>query len=232
VKAMILAAGRGQRLRPLTDEIPKPLIEVGEKPLIAWHLERLAAAGIQDVVINLGHLGEQIRTTLGDGRLFGVNITYSPEPPGALETGGGLLNALPLLGDEAFLVVNADVWTDLDFAVLPARLSADAHLVLVDNPAHHPEGDFALTGNQVTNAGKNRLTYSGIAVLGPGLFRGATPGRFSYVPLLRSAAERGRVTGQRHSGRWFDAGTAERLEALRIALDRWLWTGEDPNRPA
>lgn len=220
MKAMILAAGRGERLRPLTDETPKPLLEAGGKPLIAWHLDRLAASGIHDVVINLGHLGERIRDTLGRGEAYGVRIEYSPEPPGALETGGGILNAMPLLGGDPFLVVNADVWTDLDFSTLPARPRSDAHLVLVDNPAHHPEGDFALSGDRVCNAGGDLLTFSGIAVLAPGLFRGARPGRFSYVPLLRRAADRERVTGERHAGQWFDAGTPERLAALRRALDR------------
>lgn len=218
MKAMVLAAGRGERLRPLTDETPKPLIEAGGKPLIAWHLERLADAGVRDVVVNLGHLGERIRDVLGDGSAFGLRVAYSPEPPGALETGGGILNALPLLGEAPFLLVNGDCWTDLDFAALQLRPGDLAQLALVGNPDHNPDGDFALDGGRVRNTGATMLTYSGIALLDPGLFAPCRPGRFPLTPLLRNAADAGRVGGTHHTGAWFDVGTRDRLEALRAYL--------------
>lgn len=218
MRAMILAAGRGERLRPLTDSVPKPLIEAGDKPLVAWHLERLAAAGITNVVINLAHLGEKIEATLGDGSAFGVHIHYSREPDGALETGGGIRQALPLLGDEPFLLLNGDVWTDLDLRRLPRRIPGRAHLVLVPNPPGKPRGDFALQDNKVRNDVNAGLTYAGIAVLRPELVAGHPPGRFSLAPLLRCAAEAGEVTGQRFDGAWFDVGVPQRLEALREHL--------------
>lgn len=215
---MVLAAGRGERLRPLTDEVPKPLIEAGGRPLIAWHLEKLARAGFGEVVVNLGHRGERLREALGGGERFGLAIRYSSEPPGALETGGGILHALPLLGDEPFLLVNGDCWTDLAFAGLHLGEGDLARLVLVDNPAHNPAGDFALAGDRVRNTGKPGLTYSGIAVLHPALFEGCRPGRFPLAPLLRGAADRDRVSGTHHVGDWFDVGTAKRLAALREHL--------------
>lgn len=218
MKAMILAAGHGERLRPLTDRVPKPLIEAGGKPLIDWHLERLARAGIEEVVVNLAHLGGVLRDAVGDGSRFGLVIRYSDEPPGALETGGGILKALPLLGEKPFLLVNGDCWTDLDPATLPLPVKDLAHLVLVDNPAHNPSGDFALEAGRVRNTGRPMLTYSGIAVLHPGLFRDCRPGRFPLTPLLRQAADVGRAGGTHHEGAWFDAGTPERLEALRTHL--------------
>lgn len=218
MKAMILAAGRGERLRPLTDRLPKPLIEAGGKPLIVWHLERLARAGVAEVVINLAHLGGMVREAVGDGDRFGLAIHYSDEPPGALETGGGILAALPLLGDEPFLVVNGDCWTDLDPGTLSLSARDLAHLALVDNPAHNPSGDFALAAGRVRNTGSPMLTYAGVAVLHPDLFRDCRPGCFPLAPLLRQAADAGRAGGTHHAGTWFDVGTPERLEALRAYL--------------
>lgn len=215
MKAMILAAGRGERMRPLTDHTPKPLLRVAGKPLIVHHLEALRAAGFTDLVINTGHLGEQLPARLGDGRQWGVRIAWSPEPPDALETGGGIFNALPLLGAKPFLVVNSDIWTDYPFARLPATLTKLAHLVLVDNPPHHPEGDFALADSGgVTETGAPRLTFSGISVLRPELFNGCAPGRFPLGPLLRRAMAKGQVSGERHTGDWRDIGTPQRLAEL------------------
>jgi MurNAc alpha-1-phosphate uridylyltransferase len=213
MKAMILAAGRGERMRPLTDRVPKPLLEAGGKPLILHHIERLAAAGFRELVINHGHLGEQLTAALGDGARWGVSIQYSPEAP-ALETGGGIFRALPYLGPDPFLVINGDIWTDLDFA--RPRLAAGklAHLVLVDNPAHHPLGDFALAAGLVQVQGEPRLTFSGIGLYHPDLFRDCQPGAFPLAPLLRAVMARSRVTGEHHAGIWLDIGTPERLMAL------------------
>jgi len=218
MKAMILAAGRGQRLRPLTDTTPKPLLPVAGKSLLSYHLAALHAAGIHDIVINLGHLGDQIKTALGDGAHFGVHITYSLEPADALETGGGILQALPLLGPAPFIVVNGDIWSDYPFARLPSQPGGLAHLVLVDNPAQHPNGDFALAGARVVNEGAPRLTFSGISVLQPALFADCTPGRFPLAPLLRQAVATGQVSGEYYSGRWRDIGTPERLRQLDAEL--------------
>ena len=211
---MLLAAGRGERLRPLTDSVPKPLLEVRGKPLIIWHLEALARAGIREAVINLSWLGEQIRAALGAGERFGVAIRYSEEPPGALETGGGIFQALPLLGAEAFLVVNSDTWTAVDFTRLRLAPAALAHLVLVPNPEHHPRGDFTLAGSNVSEAGAARYTYSGIGLYRPELFAGCAPGRFPLLPLLRAAIAAGRLQGELYTGDWTDVGTAARLAAL------------------
>lgn len=210
--AMILAAGRGERLRPLTDRLPKPLIRVGGKPLIQHHIERLAAAGINDIVINLGWLGEQIRALLGSGASLGVSIDYSEEPPGALETAGGVVQALPLLGKEPFLLISADVLTDYPFNRL-AQTSpgAAAHLVLVDNPPHHSAGDFSLEDRCVVAGGKSRLTYSGIAVFDPALFADLSPGRRALRPVLERAIAEGRVVGEHYTGLWADIGTPQRL---------------------
>ena len=215
---MVLAAGRGERLRPLTDIHPKPLLQVGGKPLIVWHLERLAASGFQDVVINTGWLGEQIPLALGDGARWGLRIAYSPEPWPALETGGGLLNALPLLGREPFLLVNGDVFADVDFAGLQLPLGHLAQLVLVPNPPHHESGDFRLDGGEITEDRGEKLTYSGIGVLDPELFDGCTPGRFPLAPLLMQARAAGRLGGQKHGGYWLDVGSAERLAELDAHL--------------
>jgi MurNAc alpha-1-phosphate uridylyltransferase len=211
---MLLAAGRGERMRPLTDTLPKPLVEVGGRALIAWHLLALARAGIREVVINLSWLGAQLRAALGDGSSFGVSIRWSEEGPVPLETGGGIFRALPLLGPEPFLVVNADIWTDIDFGRLRLEPEAHAHLVLIPNPAHHPRGDFALEGDRVVNADSGRLTYSGVGVYQPEFFAGCTAGRFPLLPLLNRAITAGRVRGELHRGQWCDVGTAERLASL------------------
>jgi MurNAc alpha-1-phosphate uridylyltransferase len=213
MKAMILAAGRGNRMRPLTDRVPKPLLEAGGRPLIQYHIERLAAAGIRDIVINHAHLGGQIEATLGDGSRFGVRIRYSPEHT-ALETGGGIFNALPLLGPEPFLVINGDIWSDLEPAGLRLRETDLAHLVLVDNPPHHPSGDFALADGRVQADGDRRLTFSGVGVYSPALFADCCPGAFPLAPLLRAAMAEGRVGGEHHAGRWLDIGTPARLAEL------------------
>ncbi len=217
MKAMILAAGRGERMRPLTDRVPKPLLEAGGKPLIVHHIERLVAAGFRELVINLGHLGEQVTAALGDGARWGVQIRYSPEAP-ALETGGGIFRALPLLGPGPFLVINGDIWTDLDFAGLGLASGQLAHLILVDNPPHHLLGDFALADGRVQAQGEPRLTFSGIGLYHPELFRDCQPGAFPLAPLLRAAMARSRVTGAYHAGIWLDIGTPERLRALDADL--------------
>ncbi len=221
MKAMILAAGRGNRMRPLTDHRPKPLLEAGGRPLIHYHLERLAAAGIRDIVINHAHLGDQIETALGNGRAFGLSIRYSPEPT-ALETGGGIFKALPLLGAAPFMVINGDIWTDLDPATLGLGLDAGdlAHLVLVENPPHNPDGDFSLIAGRVQPDGGPRLTFSGIGVYSPSLFKDCRPGVFPLTPLLRQATADGRVGGRQHRGHWFDIGTPERLAELDRLLSR------------
>lgn len=218
MKTMLLAAGRGERMRPLTDHCPKPLLPVGGKPLIAWQLERLAAAGFTEIVINLSWLGEQIAAALGDGADYGVSICYSREPSPALETGGGIFNALPLLGPGPFLLVNGDVFTDVDLAAL--RLAPDdlGELVLVPNPAHNPRGDFCLAADRVVAQGGERLTYAGIALLRPELLRGAAAGRFPLLPWLNAARDAARLGGRRHTGRWLDVGTAARLAQLDADL--------------
>lgn len=211
---MLLAAGRGERMRPLTDQCPKPLLEVGGKPLIVWHLEALAAAGLRDVVINLSWLGAQIRAALGDGARHGVRLAYSEEGEPPLETGGGIQRALPLLGPGPFLLVNGDVFTDVDFRALQLPAGSLAHLVLVPNPDHHPRGDFHLQDGRITATAGERLTYAGIALVDPALLEGAGSGRFPLLPWLQRAREAGRLTGQRHDGYWLDVGTPARLEAL------------------
>ena len=218
---MVLAAGRGERMRPLTDECPKPLLDIAGTPLIGWHLRALAAAGLRQVVINLGWLGNEIRESLGGGERFGVALEYSEEGYPALETGGGIFRALPLLGDGPFLVVNGDVWTDLSFASLSCPADSLAHLVLVTNPEHNPDGDFGLEQGLVTSEIRgNRLTFSGIGLYRPGLFAGCQPGRFSLVPLLRRAMDAGRVTGEVYSGIWIDVGDPRRLAQVRAQADR------------
>ena len=220
MKAMILAAGRGERLRPLTDRVPKPLIEAGGKPLIGWHLERLAAAGCHEVVINVSHLGERIVERLGDGAAWGLRIAFSREPQ-ALETAGGMALARGLLGPDPFLVVNGDVYCEVDLARL-RRAAIDerlAHLVLVPNPPHHPDGDFTLDAGRIGNAAAPRYTYAGIAVIAPALFAGVAAGsKAQLAPLLRAAAERRLVSGELFEGTWLDVGTLERLSALEAYL--------------
>ena len=220
MKAMLLAAGRGERMRPLTDQTPTPLLPVAGRPLIAWHLQRLAGAGILDVVINLSWLGESIASALGDGAAYGVRIQYSREPWPALETGGGIRAALPLLGDEPFLLVNGDVYADLDFASLRLDGADLAQLVLVRNPEHHLRGDFCLNDGRIVAEGGERLTYSGIGVLHPQLLAALPPGRFPLLPSLLQALQAGRLGGQRHDGLWMDVGTPERLAQLDAALQR------------
>jgi len=220
MKAMILAAGKGERMRPLTLTTPKPLVRAGGVPLIEYHLKALAAAGFSEIVINHAWLGQQIEDYLGDGSRFGLSIRYSPEGE-PLETGGGIFRALPLLGDEAFVVVNGDIWTDYDFRALRQPLAGQAHLVLADNPAHHPGGDFSLVDAQVRDAqpGAETLTYSGIAVLHRSLFDGCVDGAFKLAPLLRKAMAAGQVSGEHLRGHWIDVGTHERLADVEALLE-------------
>lgn len=232
MKALVLAAGLGERMRPLTDTTPKPLLCVGGKPLIAWHLEKLAAIGVREVVVNISWLADRFPATLGDGERFGVRIAYSHEGDTPLETGGGMWHALSLLGDsDPFIAVNGDIWTDYDFARLPRSPAGDAHLVLVDNPAHHPGGDFQLLPDgRVQPDGASRLTFAGLGVYRPELFlrwrevigdtAGARmdPPRFQLAPLLRAAMLRHAVSGEHLSGRWTDVGTPARLAQLDAEL--------------
>jgi MurNAc alpha-1-phosphate uridylyltransferase len=242
MKAMILAAGRGERMRPLTDHTPKPLLEVGGRALIVWHIEKLVAAGITELVINHAHLGAQIESTLGDGSRFGAKIRYSPETS-ALETAGGIANALPMLcpprpsgeglGErEVFAVVNGDIWCDYDFQCLHERVAAmqvagdAAHLVLVDNPAHHPSGDFILHNGRIEDrsnlqlvTGDLPLTFSGIGLYHPRLFSEIPRGSVApLAPLLRAQMAQGAVSGEHHTGRWVDVGTPQRLQELDAEL--------------
>ena len=224
MKVMILAAGRGERMRPLTDTTPKPLLCAADKPLIVWHLERLAAAGFKEVVINHAHLGEKIMAALGDGKEFGLSITYSAEPPGALETAGGIAKALPLLGKDPFLVVNGDIWCDWDFsrALALAEKAPLAHLVMVDNPPQHAGGDFCLDGERLCYASTGigpALTYAGIGVYSPSFFAAVPPGAVLKLrPLLDAGIGQGLVSGEHHRGCWLDIGTPERLAELDAQL--------------
>lgn len=216
MKAMILAAGRGERMRPLTDHTPKPLLQAGGKPLIVWHIERLAQAGFRELVINHAHLGRQIESALGDGSRFGVSIAYSDESE-ALETAGGIAKALSLLGEKPFLVVNGDVYTDYDFGRLTAQPMGGvvAHLVLVDNPPQHAQGDFYLEDGRLVERGASRLTFSGIGVYRPELFASVIPGsKAKLAPLLHAAIEQQQATAEHYRGDWVDVGTPERLQAL------------------
>lgn len=211
---MILAAGRGERMRPLSDTIPKPLLEAGGKPLIVHLIERLVRAGMPDLVINHSHLGEQIEKYLADGSRYGAHISYSHEAGGGLETGGGIFKALSLIDTDPFVVINGDIWTDYPFERLPTRLTGLAHLVLVDNPPQHPQGDFSLHAGRVVAEGTSRLTFSGIGVYARDLFADCRPGKFPLAPLLRAAMARGQVSGEHYTGRWRDVGTPQRLEEL------------------
>lgn len=219
MKAMILASGHGERMRPLTDKTPKPLLEAGGKPLIQYHIEALGAAGVHEIVINHARLGGMFEARLGDGHAFGVEITYSAEGAHPLETGGGIKQALPLLGQDPFIVVNGDIYTDFDFRRLPARPRGWAHIILVESPPHHPRGDFALDGNRVSDIGAARYTFSGIGLYTPELFRDSPGGAFPLAPLLRQAMGQDRVTGEIHGGVWFDIGTPERLAVLNNMLN-------------
>jgi len=218
--AMILAAGRGERMRPLTDHIPKPLLRVGDVPLIVHHITSLQKAGISRLVINHAHLGEKIEDYLGSGEQFGVSIRYSAEGEGAaLETGGGIFKALPLLGRGPFLVVNGDVWTDMDYAGL-AIGDADAHLIMVNNPEHNSQGDFALIDGRVHQQGSAKLTFSGIGIYRPELFAGCKPGKFPLAPILRNAMEHNRVSGELFTGQWIDVGTPQGLQQVTEILSK------------
>ena len=214
MNVMILAAGRGERLRPLTDSTPKPLLRVNDRPLIVYLIDALRQAGFTNLVINIAHLGQQIRDTLGHGDRFGVDIAYSYEPAEALETGGGIYQALPLLGEAPFLVVNSDIWTDYPFKRLDMPLAGMAHLVLIDNPSHHPQGDFGLQGDRVVVEADNSLTFSGIGVYSPALFRQCRPGKYPLVPILEQAIAVDQVTGEHYRGAWMDIGTPARLQQL------------------
>ena len=218
MKAMILAAGRGERMRPLTDRTPKALLRVGGQTLIEHHIHAMVRAGITELVINHAHLGEQIVRALGDGAAYGVAIRYSPETGAALETGGGIFNALPLLGAAPFLVVNADIWTDYDFTGLPRDIDGLAHLVMVDNPPQHPGGDFSPSAGRLAQRGPAMLTFSGIGVYRPALFEGCAAGAFPLAPLLRRAMDAGQVSGEHYTGRWYDIGTPQRLAQISDAV--------------
>ncbi|WPO68707.1 nucleotidyltransferase family protein [Acinetobacter haemolyticus] len=219
MKAMILAAGLGSRMRPLTLHTPKPLLEVGGKPLIVWHIEKLQKVGVKEIVINTAWLGEKLVAALGDGTQFGVNILWSHEGEG-LETAGGIINALPLLGDQPFILVNGDVWTTMDFAsLLDVKLGTkQAHLVLVDNPPQHLKGDFILSNNMAYTFDQEQcgeaLTYSGVAVLAPQMFIGLESGKRPLAPLLKEAMLEQQVSAEKMQGIWVDVGTPERLQQL------------------
>ena len=231
MKALIFAAGLGERMRPLTDHTPKPVLAVGGKPLIVWHLQKLAALGVTDVVINTSWLAAQFPATLGDGGQWGLRLAYSFEGDTPLETGGGMWHALPLLGDAPFFAINGDIWCDADLAALPREPLGQAHLLLVDNPAHNPRGDFALTADgNVHSDGETKLTFTGIGVYRPAMLMPwrtvigntdgaqAQPPRFKLAPLLRAAMANHAVTGTHHRGSWTDVGTPERLQQLNAAL--------------
>ena len=231
--ALIFAAGLGERMRPLTDHTPKPLLTVGGKPLIEWHLEKLAAIDVRYVVINTSHLAEQFPDALGDGSRWGMRIRYAYEGPTPLETGGGMLNALDLLGPEPFLVISGDVWTDADFAALPAEPAGVGHLLMVDNPAHHPGGDFSLDAKGVLHDdnAQPRLTYSGIGMFRRELLEdwravindkaaAETPPRFKLRPLLERAMSLVQLRGSHYRGNWTDVGTPQRLAELDERLGR------------
>lgn len=231
MKALIFAAGLGERMRPLTNTTPKPLLQAGGKPLIVWHLEKLAALGVREVVVNTSWLADRFPEVLGDGSRWGMTLHYSYEGPTPLETGGGMLKALETLGDAPFLTVNGDVWTDFDFALLPRTMDRDAHLVFVDNPPQHPNGDYDLQSDGTVRAhGHEKLTYAGIGVFRAALFEGwreiigevegveRTPPRFKLPPLLVAAMARNAVQGAHHMGRWTDVGTPQRLAELDASL--------------
>ncbi len=219
MKAMILAAGRGKRLRPLTDHTPKPLVQAAGKPLIEYQIEALAQAGISEIIINHAYLGEQIERQLGNGSRWGVVIHYSPEPE-ALETGGGIFKALPLLGDAPFLVINGDIWTNFDYSSLQLAEDDLAHLVLIENPTHNPKGDFVLQGGRIVEAEAARYTFSGIGLYRPALFAGCLAETFPLAPLLRQAIAADVVSGEYFTGDWIDVGTPQRLEQLSDRLKR------------
>ncbi|QOY54640.1 nucleotidyltransferase family protein [Candidatus Sulfurimonas marisnigri] len=215
MKAMILAAGRGERMRPLTDHIPKPLLEIHGKPLIIWHIEKLASLEFNEIIINIAHLGYKIPMALGDGSKWGVKLIYSNEQKeGALESAGGIIKALPLLGEGTFLVVNGDIWCDYEFDSSFDLGDDLAHLILVPNPKHNQNGDFTLDNRRVFNDGENKLTFSGIGYYSPKLFIGLTSEKKALAPILRMAIEKDRVSGSLHKSRWYDIGTPQRLNNI------------------
>jgi MurNAc alpha-1-phosphate uridylyltransferase len=220
--ALVLAAGRGERMRPLTDATPKPLLDVGGKPLIVHHIEKLAAAGVRDIVINTSHLAEQFPAALGDGSTWGVTLRYSFEGATPLETGGGMLRALPLLGDAPFIVVSADIWSDMDYAGLPGEPEGIAHLVMVPNPDFHPAGDFSLADGRLYDdgapAGAERLTFGNVGVYRPQIVAGESPGAFKLLPMYRRAMAQGRLTGELFHGFWRNVGTPAQLDEVRGAI--------------
>ena len=223
MKAMILAAGRGERMRPLTDRMPKPLLAVNGKPLIVYHLEKLSRLGVAEVIINHAWLGQELENTLGDGHQWGLKITYSPEPAGGLETAGGIINALPLLGEQPFWVINGDIWTTLDFASLPVALGRGdvANLMLVNNPAHNSDGDFAVNGDRLLarRPGQAHYTYSGIGLFEPAWFAGRAVERLPLRPLFDEAVGAQRIAATVNTAcDWFDIGTPQRLEQLDTQL--------------
>lgn len=220
MRAMILAAGKGERMSPLTNKIPKPLLEILGRPLIAWHLEKLAKAHFKEIVINHAYLGEMIESYVGDGSKWGLKVDYSREG-NPLETAGGIKRALPLLGNEPFLAINADVFTDLDYSILKNRNLNDfqGHLVMVENPAHHPYGDFVLNNNQIELEGENKLTFSGIAIYQPEIFKEINIEPVAKLaPILKKLIDRGCISGEKYHGLWFDIGTPVRLEEINFFL--------------
>jgi len=219
MKVMILAAGRGERMRPLTDATPKPLLMAGSKRLIEYHLYNLAIAGFKDVVINVAWLGQKIIDTIGNGEKYNLNIVYSNEGDQALETGGGIYNALPLLGSEPFLVVNGDVWTDYPLKQLyNFSLKDKAHLVLVNNPEHHPEGDFSISENRLSEDGVNKFTFSGIGVYSADFFNGHHQKKYPLAPMIREYISENNISGELYTGKWMDIGTEQRLQELKLHL--------------
>jgi MurNAc alpha-1-phosphate uridylyltransferase len=224
MKAMILAAGRGERMRPLTDQTPKPLLEVAGKPLIFWHLEKLARANFEDVIINHAYLGEMIETYVGDGSKWNLKITYSREAS-PLETAGGIKKALPLIGDQPFLVINADIYTDFNYSTIKNRNLYDykGHLIMVKNPKHHPEGDFFLKDNLIQLKGKERLTFSGIAIYQPKIFEDINlEPVVKLAPMLKKLIDSKSISGEAYRGLWFDIGTPERLNEVNLFLKEEL----------
>jgi N-acetyl-alpha-D-muramate 1-phosphate uridylyltransferase len=217
-RALIFAAGRGERMRPLTDVTPKPLLEVGGKPLIEWHLEKLAGCGVREIVINTSHLADVFSKILGDGSRWALRIHYSYEGTEPLETGGGMLRALTLLGNDPFIAVNGDIWTDFSFSTLPQNPEGLAHLVVIDNPPHHPQGDFVLRDGLLFDEESPRMTFAGIGVYRHELLANHAPGKFSIVPALREAMRTGQVSGTHYRGLWADVGTPQRLMDLNRQL--------------
>ena len=220
MRAMILCAGKGERMRPLTDKLPKPLLKIGDKPILQYHIEALSSAGVKQIVINHARMGQQIEDYFGSGDEFAVSIEYSREGDEPLETGGGIRKALPLLGGEAFIVVNGDICCDYDFSRLPHQPESKVHLVLVPNPPHNSSGDFSLNQGRLLNEGKDRYTFSGIGVYRPELFEQSEEGYFPLAPLLRMAADKGEASAELHQGIWLDIGTPERLNQANKDLLR------------